>query len=425
LAEATERVTSLHREAGYLNVRVTTTPLNTDDPRRVVVRVVVEPGELVRVRERHVLISPVRYHPELAPVLDRLEIRVGMRQDKARLTRAIEQLTENLVQAGFYEAKASYRIRSPGVVDVLVEPGVLFRVRIEGNVTFDDEELADELDLDKLREPKPDLLEPLLRKFYVQHGFLDARVRFLRIDSPGGLESELYGWVREGPRFRVAERLFPCLGQSRTPSDLDDEVDGVLSEQFPEVTLVEPPASASLDAAMTGRDDSRAPAPLQAQPWQSYSDAAYQAARAHLEDLYRSEGYLDAEVGPITLSRRRCARDSPPGQCWVEGPRPLPVVDCANAAPGESRTEIVQTCVPDPAHGVSCEEEGVVVIPVHPGRHRALAGSTRQAHRHRGGPANHPRSLRGGRLRLCPNRQRDRALARPHTSTVAPEHHRA
>ncbi|HSC87511.1 MAG TPA: POTRA domain-containing protein, partial [Polyangiaceae bacterium] len=345
---------------------------DTDDPRRVLVRISVEPGPLQRIEERRILVSPARFHPELGRVLDGLRVRVGDRQDHARITRAIDDLVERLVAAGFYEARASFRVPRPGVVEVLVESGRLFRVRIEGNETFGADELSDQLDLVKLREPKPDLLEPILRRFYVSQGFLDASVRFLRLDSADGLESELYGWIREGRRFGVESRLFPCQLGGRKESDLEDEADGVLSEQFPEVTIVEPPSSASLDAALTGRIDSRAPAPLPGQPWQSYSDAAYQAVRAHLEDLYRSEGYLDAEVGPITLARRSCERGSPPGTCRVSGPRPLPVVDCAAGPAGDARRDIVQTCVPDASRGVRCEESGTVVMPVHAGRQTVL-----------------------------------------------------
>jgi len=372
LAAARDRVRAAHQRAGFLQARVEVLPRDTDDPRRALVRVNVEAGPLMRVAERRILVLPARYHPKLAPVLDRLRIEVGDRQDEARFENEIEGLTEELIAAGFYEAKASFSIVRPGVVEVRVEPGLLFRVRIEGNAAFGSDELASELDLSKLREPKPDLLEPILRKFYVRQGFLDARVRFLRMDSKDGLESELYGWIREGTRFAVEQRLYPCLGSSRSSSDLDDEVDGVLGEQFPEVPLVEPPASSSLDAALTGRSAGRAPAPLPAQPWQSYSDAAYEAARSHLENLYRSEGFLDAQIGPVTLARRRCDRDSPPGQCFVSGPRPLPAVDCKAPPPGERRTEILQTCVPDPARGVACEPNGVLVMPVVPGRQAVL-----------------------------------------------------
>lgn len=372
IVAAERRVRRAHAEAGYPNAIVQIDAQDTDDPRRVVVRVRVVPGELQRITELRILVRPSPSHPRLGPLLDRVEVRAGQPRDRARVEEAVEKLTKELVAAGFYEAHVDFDLPHGGVVELRVDAGRWFRVRIEGNERFGDDELEAELNLDRLREPNPDLLEPVLRKFYVKHGFLDATVRFLRLDSPDGLSSELYGWVREGRRFQVEERLFPCALGTRTRSDLDAEVDGVLAEQFPETPFVEPPPSTSLDPALTGQKRTVGADPLPSAPYESYSEAAYQAVRTHLENLYRSEGYLGAEVGPLTLARRQCARDSQPNECRVTGPRPLPVIDCARPPAADTRQELHETCVPDAERGIRCEPEGTLVVPIYPGRQAVL-----------------------------------------------------
>src|SRR5690606_30414989 len=99
--------------------------------------------------------------------------------------------------------------------------------------------------------------------------------------------------------------------------------------------------------------------------WASYSQKSHTAVLQHLEDLYRSEGYLDAEVGPATVVRRRCRADSPAGECLLDGERELPQISCD--APPPAQKEVVETCVPSREEGIRCEAEGVLVLPVHAG----------------------------------------------------------
>lgn len=371
LASASESLRLAHERAGFAAARVTVDPQATDDPLRVLLRVRVEPGEPVRLARVIVHVRPSPHHPALGPAIEKSGLRVGERQDENRIKLAVEELTASLVELGFYEAKVEFHAARPGELELFVDSGPRFSVRLEGHKHFGRGELVQELQLTEHREPKPDLLENKLRKFFVRNGFLDARVKFLRFDAPGGLESELYGWIREGERFRIESRVYPCGGESGASLDVDAEVDGVLSEQFPGGSLVEPPASAAVDPALVGREN-RAPRPFEAAPYESYSEAAYQAVRSHLENLYRSEGYLDAEVGPVTLARRTCSPDSGPDECITTGPRPLPVVDCQGPPPGEKRSELVETCVPNLERGVRCEPVGTLVLPIHPGRQAVL-----------------------------------------------------
>ena len=111
----------------------------------------------------------------------------------------------------------------------------------------------------------------------------------------------------------------------------------------------------------------------------------------HVQELYRSEGFLAAQVGPVQVLRRRCDPRSPPGECRPmripENPPDVCTYD-ATGVPlaGRLRSSRASTCVPDPARGVQCESRVWLRIPVKLGprtqlwdvaftrRARALAG---------------------------------------------------
>lgn len=88
----------------------------------------------------------------------------------------------------------------------------------------------------------------------------------------------------------------------------------------------------------------------------------------HVQDLYRSEGYLSATVGPAQLLRRRCDPHSPPGRCVPLGPRRRPKSACSYDEIGlpleEPPTDAALACTPDPRKGVSCEPDAVLHVPV-------------------------------------------------------------
>ena len=94
----------------------------------------------------------------------------------------------------------------------------------------------------------------------------------------------------------------------------------------------------------------------------------YDRAVAHVQELFRNEGFLHAQVGPVQVIRRRCDPRSRPGQC-----RPLPTphppsdvcaYDATNLPVEEPRADPQLTCVPDRVHGVECERHVSLRIPV-------------------------------------------------------------
>ncbi|MGC4086606.1 MAG: BamA/TamA family outer membrane protein [Polyangiaceae bacterium] len=107
--------------------------------------------------------------------------------------------------------------------------------------------------------------------------------------------------------------------------------------------------------------------PLSLNPWSVYSVDVYERATEHLRDLFRSEGYLSASVGPVVPERRRCDPRSQPGACIPIGPRVRPPIACRYDAIGLPQDEPdlgSRACVEDLARGVHCEPEMVLSIPI-------------------------------------------------------------
>jgi outer membrane protein assembly factor BamA len=370
LEQARERLIRLYAESGYPEAEVLIDAQDVDDPRRVLVRVDVRSGPAQEMTRLRVLTRPSPHHPRLSSAIRRFRLGVGDRLDDEAIKNATEELQKQLVQDRFYEAVVSYRILPGGVLEVLVASGRRYTLRFEGNETFGPFALSAELALDDGGELEPSLLVERLKKFYIQHGFLDVTATVHLLSDEAGLRGEIVVWIQEGDRFQIARRLYPCLSGNRDPSQLDKEVDGVLSEYFPETTLIGPVSPDDVDSMIGSKSETPQPVPYRATPWKNYSAESHRVVIDHLQDLYRSDGYLDATVGPATVVRRRCRRDSPPGQCLVEGPPPIPSISCEEPLPGSD--QVYQTCQPDPERGVRCEAEATLVLPIFAGRQAVL-----------------------------------------------------
>jgi outer membrane protein assembly factor BamA len=87
-----------------------------------------------------------------------------------------------------------------------------------------------------------------------------------------------------------------------------------------------------------------------------------------VQELYRNEGYLHAQVGPVEVVRRACDKHSPPGRCIpVAASAPPPdecTYDASNLPLPVAPLDPSFTCLPDPVHGVECEPQVTLRIPV-------------------------------------------------------------
>ncbi len=370
VAEAAERTLG---EAGYPDARVVIVPEETDDPLRVLLSVRVEPGPPRRIASLAFEVAPSPPHPETGALLRSYAVSPGARQDVAALKRADEELQARLRERGFYDAVVAHRLRGPGDVVVRVQAGPKYRVRIEGNRTFDAERLFSALELGERKDHSPEVLAGIVRRYYVDRGFLDVEVSAEKLSRQGGKSSELVLRVRERERVRVVRRLYPCLGAAKQPTEIGREIDGVLGEELPTPGVVDAPNARLLDETVgPNRSSTSRVERFRDDPWSTYSPAAYERASRHVEEVLRAQGYLDARVGPVTLVRRACDQRSSPSRCIPLGQPKLPDVECGDGAEGAIGRTPTETCRPDPSRGVRCEPEAIVVLPVRTGRQAVL-----------------------------------------------------
>jgi len=370
LLQAEQRIRGEYERVGYPRAAVRVIPDDTDDPMKKLLRIHIDSGPpeiIVKVEFR---VQPSPAHPELIARLPDFAVKAGSRLSRERVDEAVTAFKTRLYAYGFYEAEVAAQRDGPGVLKVLVQSGPRFSVRIEGSDTFGAGELEPVLGLSAGGEVVATVLEERLTRHYVSHGFLDARISFERRDAPDGLRSELYGWVREGERFSVTARYFPCAGATRSLRQLESEVDGVLKERFPALSLVYPPDGQALDAALGTSSPTPRAVPLAPRPYSSYSEEAYAEVRQHLEELYRADGYLRATVGPVTLLRTVCLGQDGSGHC-ISAPTPEPPAASCGVE-GAPHKPMQGACVPDPARGISCAPTGAVVIPIRPGPQTVL-----------------------------------------------------
>ncbi len=366
-----ERFERLLRARGYADAKVVLEPVETDDPLGVLLAIRVRPGEPLRVYQRRFGVSPAAASDQLRELLRDYRVEPGQRLDQDALTDADRALTLELQKRGWYRASVSHRFtRVPkgAQLDVDVHAGPRVLLTFEGQVSFDVDQLEALLALEQTDDRSPRNLAEKLRSHYVSYGFLDAQVEPV-LDGAGTANERIRFVIREGARVHVVGREYPCLSGDRSAAQVGAEVDSFLSESLPGGELLGPVDSARVDRAILS-DTTRGGRPqvVEQSPWATYSPAVYDKAIKHLQDLYRSEGYLSATVGPAQLLRRRCDLRSPAGECVPVGPLRRPPTACVYDDVGlpldEPPPDAVFGCTPDPKRGLSCGPEAVLHVPI-------------------------------------------------------------
>ncbi len=376
---------------GYPHPVVTVSTRPTDKARDVIVLLDVAPG-LPRKLARRVFYLVGGRREDFEELTPEYAVKVADPADEVALAAADVGFEQRLRRAGFHRAEVSHDVLSDqGFVTlrVRVECGPRYELRFEGNERYDKDTLLAAVATPEDVDHTPSHLVQKLRDFYVRRGYLDVEVsleeRGKRTD-PG----VFYVFhVRENARVAVSTRAYPCLKEDEIrglknggPSSaiaIGSEIDSYLEEELPGADLFRAPSSAGVDALFAGSrgvlPGGSRPAPLELDPNTVFVPDTYDRAVAHVQELYRSEGYLDARVGPVHVLRRRCDPKSPPGTCRAMLAPPIPELctyDASNIPlplpPPDART----TCVPDPAHGIACEPRVTLAIPVKLGPRTSL-----------------------------------------------------
>ncbi|HEX6765163.1 MAG TPA: outer membrane protein assembly factor, partial [Polyangiaceae bacterium] len=286
---------------GFPNADVDIATFDTDDPLEVVVSVEVRAGSPLKVADRWFGVWPDPNAPGMTELLRSYAVGEGDRADAENLDTADRELATLLRSRGFHGAEVSHRVepRPKGaLLRVKVRAGPLVRLVFEGNRHFDATTLESALELEDSEDRDPAVLADRLREFYVERGFLDAEVRTELRGAPDATVRGLAFVVRETRPVRVVAREYPCLSGERTPADVGSEIDSFLSELPGSELLGAVDENSMNDLYGPGAPRGSRPAPYSPSPWTLYVPDVYDKAIEHLRNLFRSQGYLSATVGP-------------------------------------------------------------------------------------------------------------------------------
>ena len=381
LSRIQARLHEEHARHGFPNARATLTAIDTDDPLRVALRIDLLPGAPKRIEQRRFFAWPDPNEPVLQGLLAEYGAKRGDRADQEQISEADHKFEALLRARGFHRATVDHQLENDAagklVLKVNVRADQRIRVSFEGNRLFDGDELLGLLALEEADDRAPESLAEKLRQHYLTHGRLDVAITPSLRTKPGSPVSDLVFTIHEGDPLHVSARRYPCLTLFQ-PSQVDAEIDSFLAE-LPGGELLGPVDPRVIEPAYGPTNERGARhGPRDFNPYSYYIPDVYEKAIDHLRDLYRSEGYLSASVGPLTLLRRTCDRRSPFGQCLVSREA---------RGPSSAATESVLTksvcsyddvglpldlpppdaalsCVPDPKHGKHCSSEASLSLPI-------------------------------------------------------------
>jgi outer membrane protein assembly factor BamA len=394
LPEQKKRIEAFLARHGYPSPVVTLATRDTDTPSRVLVIVDVVPGPPSLLQRRFFYVygaTPV----ELSAAEDAYGVEVGARLDEARIEAADAEFEARLRAIGRHRAHVTHDVvvaSGLATLRVRIDAGPKFVVRYEGNDHFDRDALDTVLGLENENDRSPGHMVQKIRDHYVKHGFLDADVTLetrgqpnVRTDIlPEGQELAevvLVFHVVEHARVAVVSRAYPCLKQDEirhlsgggptSPTAIGNEIDSYLEDELPGEDLIRNPDPQGTEILVDGHSavpTGPRPVPIDLDPDAAFDADTYDRAILHVQELYRNEGFLHAQVGPVQILRRQCDSRSagsacrplpsprvPPDACTYDDthlPLPLPPFDPQ------------LSCTPDRARGISCEPRLWLRIPV-------------------------------------------------------------
>lgn len=369
LARLEARLREEHDKRGFPQARAQVTAIDTDDPMRIALRIDLSPGPPRLIAERKFYAWPDPNEPVLRGLLAQYQVDRGDQADLQELDAADRRFEALLRSRGFHRATVEHAL-SAGARGVTLKVNVRadqrIRIFFEGNRLFDADELLAVLELEDTDDRSPESLAEKLRQHYVTRGRLDVRISSVTRTAPGSPVSDLVFVIREGAPLRVGARAYPCLTRFR-PADVDAEIDSFLAE-LPGGELLGP-VDSRVSEPLYGptRSGVREP-PRDFTPYSYYVPDVYEKAMEHLRDLYRSEGYLSASVGPLLLARKTCDRRSPAGQCLAERGAAAPRFACSYDDVGvpldSPAPDASFGCAPDPARGKRCSNDATLHLPI-------------------------------------------------------------
>ena len=375
------RIEALLQRRGFPSPMVSLSTRPTGDPLRVVLLLDIHVGAPRNIERR--VIYPFRGTPEAsADAESHYPMKPGARVDEVALEAADATLQARIRGRGFHRADVSHDVvlhKGLVVLRVRVDFGTHYETRYEGNDHFDKATLDDLLDLENETDRTPNHLAQKLKDYYVKHGFLDADVKLETRGTDADPVNYLVFKVTEQRRVYVAARAYPCLreadikklseGGPTSAKGIGSEIDSYLDEELPGNDILVPPNPRGLSETIgpTGFEGTRT-VPMELDPSGVYAPETYERAVQHVQELYRSEGFLAAQVGPVQVLRRQCDSRSPPGECRpirrTDPPPDICTYDAAGLPLTVPPLDPSLSCVPDPARAITCESRVWLRIPI-------------------------------------------------------------
>ena len=315
LTRAVEAISAAYYRIGYRHVRVE--PVATETKEGVSLELKIDEGQPTRIAElRFVGCSDVA-PCDLGLTRDELTAAfkpgVGEVLNLSTLDESLRSLRDRYRDAGRLRA----RVDAPRIVElddrraqltvtIQVGPKVSFVLR--GNRAFTSALLQGKLGLDpssdeQLDAQLEDQMAGRLRNFYVSAGWLGARVAQREMRARDGSVDIVFA-IDEGHRTFVDEVQFEG-NKHLASARLRDMLFQLLSDAIPSDAYPGTDPGEVEQSGVMGRLPAPRPARTRTSPVRVFDPGVYARALREIEDLYKSEGYLNAHAGPPRLLPRK------------------------------------------------------------------------------------------------------------------------
>lgn len=310
---------------GYEQATVEVLLRDTDDPSRKVLVLRLDEGRPTRIRE-------VNFDGDTPPRGSQgrraLELGRGDVLDRRDIDEAVRRSETRLRERGWLEARVGpATVTTEGtdaVISIRSTVGPHYTVRVVGHEPMERDDVVEALQLGDERLRGGGVLEGMRTRvvqLFQRRGFDAAEASVRRFVEDG--EATLFVEVSPGTQLRVLAMSFPGARHFGS-AFLKEQIESYLQEQLATEALFDPvdgeTARLLLESTTPRAREIRAP--LTFDPRRVWYEPTYATAAEHLQELYRSEGYLSAVVGPVHMERLSSGRGvvSVP---VTEGPRSM------------------------------------------------------------------------------------------------------
>jgi outer membrane protein assembly factor BamA len=371
-----EKVRSLLVLRGWPKPTVEVSTIETDQPLTVIVQVAIDAGS-PNIIESRVFAGLPTWDEAASAAANKYDVKASERADEDRLD-AADRTLANALRAGGFPSAAVTHSTAPAatptkvVLTISVVAGAKVIPSFEGTVIYDRDQLLEILGLKDEADRSPQRLAAKIESAYRRRGHHDVQVDVEMLGKPGDAKRTLRFRIHEGDPVLVTKRVYPCLEGALSAQRLDEEIDSFLEEDFGHEGFGD--ASDKIaDEAIGGGKGTR-PKPEIPPTHQIFVAETYERATEHLRELFKSEGYMFAEIGDAGLLRGACGKKSMPGANGCKA-LPPPAFDPSKMCLYDPNrlplppplVEKKAACLADPAHGVECAPTMTVVIAVNPG----------------------------------------------------------